>query len=347
MITVTEWGPLDEAKEFGERFFQAVVTSALALTDIGFRVSTKHLTGEALGLEDLVKQLEEVRKHPREVESVFNEWGDHVAKLHNAFEVLLTTYANELATLNPGVDANNIIFLVLIDDLDRCLPDTTIAILESIKNYLTVKNCIFVLGLNSQVVYQAIRIKYKGLEINGREYLEKILNYTFYVPEPKPRYVVEFATEQFRKLLVNEEDRKRYSGFFTTFGKILGECNFSNPRKIKRILNRYLFFISTYEENILREFNIADIVRLIIIAEFFPSLFRLLLEDTSTSTEVLSKLSGNFDVGKFETRYGVNLFDKVSRIKRMNKLFELEIRKDARKSFDEHVQSVFAITRLV
>ncbi len=340
-------GAFDEVKEFGTKFLHMVTTSALALTDLGLRLATKYLAGETLKLADIETKLNAVKEHPGKLESVFNEWADQVAELHDAFEVLLATYATELAALHSEITKDEIRFVILIDDLDRCLPTTAITVLESIKNFLSVKNCVFVLGLNPKVIYQGIRIKYRGLEIDGREYLEKILNYTFYVPEPEPGKIAEFGKKQLEKLLLLEEDQKRYSGFFLQFGEILSECRFSNPRKIKRILNRYLFFLGAYDSTALAKFINRNIIRLLIIAEFFPDLFQLLLEDANSVAAALSRLVGDFDMQHFEARFGISISSIAPQLRRMHKLFKLDSEEASKKNLDEHVQAVFAITRLI
>ena len=226
-----QWvGESEEVREFKKSFLQVVATSALALTDLGLRVATKHLTGEALKLEDIDKQLKAVEENPGGLEGILNKWADNVSELRGAFETLLDVYASEI---NKNAK-DEVRFVILIDDLDRCLPDTAIAILEGIKNHLTVDRCIFVLGLNPQVIYQGIRMKYEGLEIDGREYLEKILNYSFYVPEPEIAQVAEFAISRLEDLVLDDEKREQYQDYFREFGRVLQECHFNNPRKIKR-----------------------------------------------------------------------------------------------------------------
>src|SRR5262249_11553464 len=159
--------------------------------------------------KDVKEQLEDVEAHPDELEATLSKWADQVAELKKAFDTLLKEYAAKLATLNKTLAPEDIRFVILIDDLDRCLPETVIAILESIKNYLTVKNCIFILGINPRVVYEGIRIKYRGMEIDGREYLEKIINYSFYVPEPDATLIAQFAIKRLDQL-VGAPDKSKY-----------------------------------------------------------------------------------------------------------------------------------------
>ncbi|MCP4393176.1 MAG: hypothetical protein GY804_02760 [Alphaproteobacteria bacterium] len=337
---------LDKAKGFLSKFKDIAVASAMALSDISLRVVTKQLSGEALKLDDVSKQLELVKTNHDKIEKVFSEWADQVTKLQNAFEALLDTYADDMVSWenNQITDKNKVRFVILIDDLDRCLPETTIAILESIKNYLTVKNCIFILGLNPNVIYQGIRVKYQGLEIDGREYLEKILNYSFYVPEPELNKVAELVTKRFDELVLDADTRDKHKDKFTEFGKILEECNFNNPRKIKRILNRYLFFISKNEATFEKYHN-SNIVRFIILAEYFPNLFQLFLKDEQTLEELGS---ADFDIEDFEKKTGVSISGIYTQLLRMKELFNIDTSTTSEESEPEkQAREVFRITRLI
>ncbi len=76
--------------------------------------------------------------------------------------------------------------VVIIDDLDRCLPDTIINTLEAIKLFLFVKNTAFILGADEYLVKYAVRKRFPELpgeraEV-GRDYLEKLVQFPVRVP---------------------------------------------------------------------------------------------------------------------------------------------------------------------
>ncbi|MFD8222203.1 P-loop NTPase fold protein [Streptomyces sp. NPDC059697] len=68
--------------------------------------------------------------------------------------------------------------VVLVDDLDRCLPDAVMATLEAIKLFLSVKKVAFVLAADQEMVRESIAV---SLDATGRgeqfalRYLEKIV----------------------------------------------------------------------------------------------------------------------------------------------------------------------------
>lgn len=76
--------------------------------------------------------------------------------------------------------------VIIIDDLDRCLPDTIIDTLEAIKLFLFVKNTAFILGADEFLVKYAVRKRFPELpgeraEV-GRDYLEKLVQFPVRVP---------------------------------------------------------------------------------------------------------------------------------------------------------------------
>ena len=76
--------------------------------------------------------------------------------------------------------------VVIIDDLDRCLPETIIETLEAIKLFLFVDHTAFVIGADERLVRYAVRRRFPELpgeraEV-GRDYLEKLIQFPIRVP---------------------------------------------------------------------------------------------------------------------------------------------------------------------
>lgn len=76
--------------------------------------------------------------------------------------------------------------VVVIDDLDRCLPPTIIQTLEAIKLFLSVGNVAFVIGADERLVQYAVRERFPELPGErvdvGRDYLEKLIQYPVRIP---------------------------------------------------------------------------------------------------------------------------------------------------------------------
>lgn len=97
----------------------------------------------------------------------------HIQEFRSDFAALLN--ASKIDTL-----------VVVIDDLDRCLPDTIIETLEAIKLFLFVPKTAFVIGADERLVRYAVRRRFPEIpgeraEV-GRDYLEKLIQFSIRIP---------------------------------------------------------------------------------------------------------------------------------------------------------------------
>ncbi len=94
-------------------------------------------------------------------------------------------------------------FVFLIDDLDRCLPENTLKMLESIKLFLDVAGCSFVLAVDDDVVE-------RGVEHHYRDYIQRNNNHTYInCNEPKEHKSQEKEQEKTEtKNYQNYEEKK-------------------------------------------------------------------------------------------------------------------------------------------
>ena len=120
--------------------------------------------------------------------------------------------------------------IVFIDDLDRCMLDRTIEVLEAIKLFLDVPGCIFVLGVDPQRIRQAICQRYQisNQSNEGAEYLEKIIQLPFALPDIENQAMKKYVG----KLNVEYPSPECIEVF------ALGLA--PNPRQIKRTVNIFL-----------------------------------------------------------------------------------------------------------
>ncbi len=93
--------------------------------------------------------------------------------------------------------------VVIVDDLDRCSPDTIIWTLEAIKLFLFVPKTAFVIGADERLIKYAVRRRFPELPGDnaevGRDYLEKLIQFPIRIP-PMARG----ETETYIKLLLAE-----------------------------------------------------------------------------------------------------------------------------------------------
>lgn len=79
-----------------------------------------------------------------------------------------------------------------IDDLDRCMPDSVLRLLEAFKLYLDIKGCVYFIGVDRTTLEQSIKYRYGDLNIKETDYLDKIVQLPFTVPPIEPQLMDSF-----------------------------------------------------------------------------------------------------------------------------------------------------------
>ncbi|TAD92720.1 MAG: hypothetical protein EAZ98_25130 [Oscillatoriales cyanobacterium] len=126
---------------------------------------------------------------------------------------------------------NNGRLMIFIDDLDRCLPENALSVLECLKLHLDRSNCIFVIGLDKRIIEQAVGQRYpKELGITGREYIEKIINLNFFLSD-KDR-------DEVKDRLLQGSLTAQYSNDEKIWGMISKATN-SNIRKMQQFITAF------------------------------------------------------------------------------------------------------------
>ena len=94
-------------------------------------------------------------------------------------------------------------FVVLIDDLDRCLPDAITSTLEAIKLFLAVPKTAFVIAADERIVRQAVARRYPPESYQGSDLAQEYLDKMVQIPVVLPR-MDETETETYIYLLFSE-----------------------------------------------------------------------------------------------------------------------------------------------
>lgn len=336
----------DEAEErFLVSFARVTKASLVGLTDLSLRALSKAAFGESLGVRNVAEAFERVEADEEFSSVSLAKWIDSVESLQGAFEAMLKEFAAAYSQKH-GLGIDEVRFVIFTDDLERCAPEVAVTILERIKHFLCVPGCIHLLAMNSRAICRGVQAKYKMSEPESREYLEKILGYAFYVPAPEATKVATFASGQLSRLLVEPSVEERFKTHFGLFGEVLERCEFVNPRKIKRILNRFLLFLGRYETR-LENFVIGDVIRLLVLAEYYPDFFRFALDKPTVLQSLRDISNDTFDVSAFEEKTGVALGSVHLELKRMRALFDLvePAPADGKYSLAAQAREVFAISR--
>ena len=68
--------------------------------------------------------------------------------------------------------------VIMVDEIDRCLPNEQLLVLERLHHLFDVKNCAVIVALNKKTIYATFDRQYGG---DGVEYLRKFFVYNFFV----------------------------------------------------------------------------------------------------------------------------------------------------------------------
>jgi hypothetical protein len=127
------------------------------------------------------------------------------------------------------------LLVVFIDDLDRCTPASVLEMFEAIKVYMDVFGIVFVVAYDERVVADALQSSpafghYD--EAAKREYLEKIIQLVYRLPEPgdteSRALVAALVAESQTRDLFNDHEQAT---------DLIAEWTGGNPRRIKRLIN--------------------------------------------------------------------------------------------------------------
>ncbi len=98
----------------------------------------------------------------------------------------ITEFRNAYKMLLEAADIDRLV--ILVDDLDRCLPDTAIATMEAMKLFLFMPNTAFIIAADETMIEYSVRRHFPNLseEVGGmaytRNYLEKLIQIPFRIP---------------------------------------------------------------------------------------------------------------------------------------------------------------------
>lgn len=152
-----------------------------------------------------------------------DEQFDFINKFESYFDRLVKQYLGN----------ENKYLVVFIDDLDRCLPETAIEVMEALKLYLDRANCIFVIGTESSIIEEGIKQRYKNNErLSAKEYLEKIIQLPFVMRGIDTENALSMLDrDPYQAVLKHREDSEMCN--------LIIEGTKCNPRRLKRFSNTF------------------------------------------------------------------------------------------------------------
>ena len=139
------------------------------------------------------------------------------------------------------IDDRRGVLTIFIDDLDRCLPEKTVQVLESIKLMMDRPGTIFVIGASRGVVEKAVAAHYRkggfgDLSGESGRYLDKIIQIRFDLPPLQPEGPQSLG-DFLDGLQAGERRLAETNPTLVKSLKLLTRGGETNPRRIKTFVN--------------------------------------------------------------------------------------------------------------
>jgi predicted KAP-like P-loop ATPase len=222
---------IGKVEKMGRRLLKRVDLMKLARHAVGIAFTLKtglpsplHITDAFGGLQQLAGSFKSMT--PEDIEGKLNETA---ALLKPAEEESIPEeihhFREEFAKLLEEAKIKQLV--VLIDDLDRCLPATAIDTLEAIRLFLFVPTTAFVIGADEGMIEYAVRQHFPNLPFASgplpyaRNYLEKLIQIPFRIPALGVQESRAYVTLLLVQSIVGEE----HDGFKTLLAKARSGLN--------------------------------------------------------------------------------------------------------------------------
>lgn len=183
LISSELYGLIDQEDQGLRNEFKEKATSALkVISKIGLRVGIKAITAGVLDETIFEESTEDIGQGIQDATSKFVS--DRLEQTQSEKE-LVESFKEFLISLPEKLNSEKPI-IIIIDELDRCRPDFSLEILETVKHFFSLPGITFLIVMNREQVLESIRYKY-GKNIKANEYLQKFINLWAMLPSHERR----------------------------------------------------------------------------------------------------------------------------------------------------------------
>lgn len=156
------------------------------------------------------------------------------------------------ANFEEALEAMGVTLVVLIDDLDRCLPETTISTLEAIRHFLFLRHTAFVIAADNEMIKHAVRRHFDGVdEEMATNYFDKLIQVPIRVPPLGTQEVRAYLMLLFVENSNLDEALKEQIR-----GKVCAQL--TQTWQGKRVDRAFMQTLHKFPENLVGQFDTAD-----------------------------------------------------------------------------------------
>jgi len=237
----------------------------------GRKLAEVSIRSALLSLEDLTKK---IGISASKIEEAGHRWEEENLATRLPSHTIRQHLEHALKALLGGSKKSPQRLVVMVDDLDRCEARAAYQLLEGIKIYLNLPNCVFVLGMNYKIIESAIEAHLPKREsqdpaLRSREYFDKLCQTVVHLPALKDvsRFLGNCLSEMPGAKSICEVVKEE-------------NCLPANARKVKAFANLLLRYAPRFREQLEAPGTApACSQRLLIFAclyHFHPEIYRLI-----------------------------------------------------------------------
>lgn len=217
--------------------------------------------------------------------------------------------------LNKGANKKLVIF---IDDLDRCSPTKVMKTLESVKTFLSIEGCVFIVACDPEIIKKAVVEENHTLgytELDGSNYLEKFFQHTVSVAPFLPDNMREFAEKIIEKNQITIIEDLKDLQILQDVLFILAYDASASPRRLIVLINSFIsdyYVASAREKNEIANLHSGQITNspqplaiLTVLKNDFPFAYRDLQEYPRLLLKVRQSNLADIKDNSVRTRYSL------------------------------------------
>ena len=195
---------------------------------------------------------------------IFDEFKSYQKLLDDTIFVL-----NKLTETDKDLPTHKLV--ILVDELDRCMPNEQLLVLERLHHLFEVNNCIVIVAFNKIQVLETLKKLYAVSD--GNIYLQKFFAESFYLPEQGGYYFknwIKHNLTQYNasaKNFISDDQLANYASYFIKMIKTDDEESPSNTRKLERYLSNAEKVIASISEKNRPYFDISYILLILYLSE--------------------------------------------------------------------------------
>lgn len=260
-----------------------------------------HYASKKIGVDDAVEAVQETAK---EANAIIEEHRAQDPMLSSVYEhdtspaSLLADLRKQLEKYILEITADGQPYhriYVMVDDLDRLEPERAVEVMEALKTFLNVPNCVFILAIDFNVVLRGVRKKYGAdfTEEKARAFFDKIIQIPFNLPVGV--YSLSEYVQDYIPQIANRSDEDRNADI-RQYVRILQTTVGNNPRSIKRIFNTFNLTRSISRESDDSTERDKETFAMLCFQKKYPTVFDDMVMETrgdQTVTDYLTALESN------------------------------------------------------